>query len=550
MLVAVPGMNSGLAIGGPAASLGELQSLAVDGPRLQSGMVSLSWLPLVGTSSYEVLRGPTAVISSAAVVATNITASQYLDSTPPYGMDLYYWVRAVAGDSGGPWTGPQVARQDVLLWSWSTAGRFTMPVVLTNGVVVFGVNRRSPLSTPPDLGRVYALDRAGALSWEIATGATGLSHPVVTSDDRVLFAIGRDRNHFVWSATASGLDTRETPGVPTTPFLATDDDGTVFLAGQPLGMSTQVRSIDREGTLQWSDGIGSGSVPPRFSIHPDGSLAVGNLGLAVYEVDGRRRWTAGQQNTTWAEPAWVGPNRLMAVNSRQELFAFQADGVALWTNRLARASAPIAGPAVDSKGRSYLTDAGSLLHAIDSDGKRLWQVPMVPPTPFTPVLDQDGRILVGDGGAIAIVEPNGTVLRPLLLPAPASEAPVLTPDGLLLVVVPGQIRAYRHTAGLDTTALWPCARHDARGTSFARAQSAGGVDLTIRVQNGTAILRIAAPPSRVEILMSTDLNNWNLAAEITVGESPVDWTVPSGAATPTYFQARTPMVNTRGSGEE
>lgn len=278
MLVAIPGMNPGLAIGGPSASLGELQSLAVDGPRLQSGMVSLSWLPMEGTSSYEVLRGPTAVISAAAVVATNITTSQYLDSTPPYGLDLYYWVQAVAGDSVGPWTGPRVARQDVLLWSWSTAGRFTMPVVLTNGVVVVGVNRRSPLSTPPDLGRVYALDTAGSLSWEIATGATGLSHPVVTSDDRVLFAIGRDRNYFVWSATASGSDIRETAGVSTTPFLATDDDGTVFLAGQPLGMSTQVRSIDRQGTLQWSDGIGSGSVPPRFSIHPDGLLAVGNLG--------------------------------------------------------------------------------------------------------------------------------------------------------------------------------------------------------------------------------------------------------------------------------
>ncbi|MCW5556794.1 MAG: PQQ-binding-like beta-propeller repeat protein [Verrucomicrobiae bacterium] len=520
--------------------MGEPQRLAVDVPLLESGLVSLSWLPVDGALSYDVLRGVTLDPSAGVIIATHVLEGRFLDTTPPHGVDLFYWVRAVGAESAEPWSGPVVAHQDVLLWSWSSQGRLTLPVVLTNGSVVFGVNQRSPLLNPPDLGSVYALNPDGTLAWHLATGGTSLSHPVVTPDDRVLFAAGFNQDSILWSVNSSGNELRETPHVPSTPFLSVGGDGTVFLAGRPPGMSMQARSLDREGVLRWADGIGDATTPPRFSIHPDGWLALGNLTLTVYETDGSRRWTAGAVNQTWAEPVWTAPDRLLAVHSRQQLIAFSADGVGLWTNRLAQGSAAIAGPAVDSQGRSYVTDLHSELHAIDADGNRLWQVPLVEPTPFTPVLDREGRILVAAGAAIAIQNADGSPHRVLFLPELPSEAPVLTPDGLLLVVVPGQIRAYRHSSGLDTAALWPCSRHDVRGTSAARFDSGGGDDLRlgIRIEEGRTILEISGPPSHVEIFLSTDLDIWTVAAEIEITGSPAEWEIPPTSPSPTYFQAR------------
>ncbi|MBN8248589.1 MAG: hypothetical protein J0L84_14260, partial [Verrucomicrobia bacterium] len=329
----------------PAASPGAPQRLVVGGPLLESGLVSLSWLPVEGAVSYEILRGTDPAEAAAVVIATNVTASPFVDLSPPHAVDLYYRVRAVAGDSVGPWAGPLVTRQDVLLWTRSTAGRFTMPVVFTNGTVVVGVNRRSVLTPPPDLGVVYAIAPQGELVWQRQTGGTGVSHPVITPDERVMLAAGHNWESVLWSATASGDDLKEVPGVLTTPFLSVAADGTIFLAGQPPGMTIQVRSLDSKGTLQWSDGIGMGSTPIRFSVHPDGLLAVGNMGLTVFTPDGHRHWVAGGLNQSWGEPAWAGTDRLMAVNSRQELIAFRADGTPLWTNRIVNALSPIPGPA-------------------------------------------------------------------------------------------------------------------------------------------------------------------------------------------------------------
>ncbi len=523
---------------GPGLSLGEPQQLEVDGPLLESGMVLLSWLPVDGALSYEVRRSLTPDVSAATVMATNIFDRRFLDTVPPPAVDLFYWVRAVVADSAGPWSDPVVTRQEVLLWSWSSPGSLTLPVGLTNGSVVFGVNRRSTLTNPPDLGNVYAVNPDGTVFWQFATGGTALSHPVVTPDDRVLFATGHDGGAFLWSVTSSGHEPRETPEVWARPFLSVGGDGTVFLAGRPTGLSTQARSLDRNGMLRWADGIGDAISPPRFSIHPDGWLALGNLALAVYDTDGRRRWTAGGVNQTWAEPVWTAADRLLAVHSRQQLIAFSADGVGLWTNQLAQGSATIAGPAVDAQGQSYLTDLNSELHAIDADGNRRWQVPLVEPTPFTPVLDRDGRILVAAGSAIAIRNLDGSSHRNLFLPQSPTEAPVLTPDGLLLVVVPGQLRAYRHSAGLDVSARWPCSRHDARGTSAARFDTGGELHLGIRIEEGRAILEIGGPPSQVEILRSTGLDTWTTEAELEIVGSSLEWEIPPTTPSTAYFQAR------------
>ena len=161
----------------------------------------------------------------------------------------------------------------------------------------------------------------------------------------------------------------------------------------------------------------------------------------------------------------MAEDRLIAVNSRQELIAFRLDGSPLWTNRIATISGPLAGPAIDTLGTSYLTDSGSVLHAIDANGTERSRVPLPSPTPHVPSLDQEGRILLTTSASITIVNTNGTILQQIHLPSPPTQAPVLTAEGNLLVVLNGQLRTYRHSHGLASDAPWPMTRQNPRGSS-------------------------------------------------------------------------------------
>ncbi|HAB19622.1 MAG TPA: hypothetical protein DCE44_24715 [Verrucomicrobiales bacterium] len=60
---------------------------------------------------------------------------------------------------------------------------------------------------------------------------------------------------------------------------------------------------------------------------------------------------------------------------------------------------------------------------------------------------------------------DGTIVRQLPLPAMPTQPPVLTPDGVLLLVAANQLRAFRVSEGLDTDAPWPMNRRDLRGSS-------------------------------------------------------------------------------------
>lgn len=520
-------------------SLTAPQGVAVDPAKLDSGIVSLTWTAVPDALSYDVFRGTNAELATADRIATNVPAPQFSDFNPPPGLQLNYWIRATDAVESGPASEPVTARQDTFLWSWTSTGSLTTPVVLTNGWVVVGVNRRGTLVNPPNLGRVYAFGPGGSLEWEFDTKAGGFASPSVTPDNRVLFGLSRGTSTALWSVSSLGSDPRETVGGATGGVLAVSHAGMVYLLGRSVALSLQIQAYDANGTLVWSKGIATGNQAPQFSIRPDGLLAAGtSTSISVFDHSGTQRWVIGAPNQSWSEPVWT-PNHLLAVNSRQELIAIQPDGVPIWTNRVMNGSASIAGPAVDSQGKSYLTDAAARLHAIDSSGQSLWQLQLIGLSSFTPALDTQGQILVATAGGISVVRTNGTLSHTLLLPEAVSQAPVLSEDGILYLVAYGQLRAYRHTAGLDQSAIWPMARRDFRGTS-AVAIPSHTVQLGIRNSGTKTILTITAPPPSVRLESSPDGAAWSLVNEFSTTGDGLDWEVPPGTSSPTLYRATLP----------
>ncbi|MBN8247147.1 MAG: hypothetical protein J0L84_06855, partial [Verrucomicrobia bacterium] len=85
---------------------------------------------------------------------------------------------------------------------------------------------------------------------------------------------------------------------------------------------------------------------------------------------------------------------------------------------------------------------------------------------------------------------------------------------------------------------WPCARGNARGTSEVRLESPAALTLGIRIEGDQVILIVHGPPSRVALLVATELGSWEPETELTLTGVPVEWVVPPGLPPPAYFQAR------------
>lgn len=436
---------------------------------LASGLVTLNWSPVEGAIRYEVLRGVSTDVLTAALVGTNVLGQEvWTDSNAPFGVDLHYWVRSVGENGPGPTGDFVTARQTVLMWTWKFAGRVTAPVVGTNGHVVVGINRAGSLDQPPRLGQIISLNPAGAESWSFDPATSGVSNPAIDEAGRIHIAVGRDRQADILTLSSQGQPVRTLPGTAVSSSVAIGNDGSVFCFGRSPQFTPQIEGYSVDGLRVWTGNVSplSGPLVAQAVVQMDGVVLVGNsTGVSAFGPFGQRLWSLGGPNTQWSTPALTSRDRFRVFNSRQELISVRMDGTPEWTNRVAVANGTPVSPVVDRLGRTYVVDAGGVVHAVDDSGTKLWQTPLNVPVTFPPMLDQDGQVLAPVSGVVQFLGPQGEVRRTLFLGDVPIHPPVLTEAGVLLVALKDQIRAYQLSSGLDTQSPWPMARHDPRGTS-------------------------------------------------------------------------------------
>ena len=354
-----------------------------------------------------------------------------------------------------------------LLWHWSASGALTAPVVLTNGHVIVGVNRRGSLDQPPDLGRIFAVEPGGTEAWSQPYATLGLANPTVGPDGRIWVTVNRGGTNLLLALDAEGAVLLETPATAASGTLSVGNDGTVVCLGRSRFLTPQFEVYSPDGVLSWTSNLSpvAGGAPGQYSLQADGTVLVNTVVLTAYEPHGQLRWRLASEGAQWSAPALASDDRVVVLNSLNDLMALQMDGTPLWTNRLAIGRGSPTGPVVDAEGHIFVTDSRSVLHALDAAGNELWQRPLPEPTPYPPLLDRDGHLLVAASGGIMILRKTGEPLEPIILSGQPTQPPVLTEDGQLLVVIASELFAYQAPSGLDTAAPWPMGRHDPRGTS-------------------------------------------------------------------------------------
>jgi len=236
-----------------------------------------------------------------------------------------------------------------------------------------GFNRsgQSPFNTSDNQGQVY---------WRVGFSNRALieqASPVIGSDDTIYLSDGNSiyaltpQGKTKWTVTNSTIDER-TPGWWTLfcPRLSVSNESIIYVSFAKFNdtvLTYWLLAIGPEGKPLW--------------LYPTVSLAQGAPAIAS---DGTIVFTTSQ----------------IRDEEQQFLYALDPNGSLRWRMEL---SIPFsfASPAMDPHDTIYLTAQGDrldrgVLQAVRVDGTKSWSVELDATSSCTPVVTDDGRILVGD----------------------------------------------------------------------------------------------------------------------------------------------------------
>ena len=361
-----------------------------------------------------------------------------------------------------------------LLWEFAPNGSVTHPAIADDGTIYF----------TSALGRVYALDSAGSLKWEVQLPDThgfrsapivGADSSIYVSSQRNLYAI-KDDGTLLWSYPAGNLsavgkdrslylsfandiialnpDGSEKwkssmfyPGSS----LITDSDGTIYFAGSPRNRSStySLFALDEKGTVLRNMPVESdGFTSPIVS-------SIGNNGT-VYGAHGIHY---------------------------SDLCAIKQTGAKKWQVLV---NSGISGPAIGADGTLYVgtynqEDSGSLgyFYALNSDGTEKWKISMFLFSTF-PAVAEDGTIYTTSGDSLIAVNENGSRRWQFTPGARLLSPPSIASDGTLYfssgvdgpLTVPSEVKFYavKGSSGLADSP-WPKYRGNAKNTNSAQPSS-------------------------------------------------------------------------------
>ncbi|MFO0875399.1 MAG: hypothetical protein U0575_15720 [Phycisphaerales bacterium] len=226
------------------------------------GSVIVTWNAVVGATSYAIWRAATTNLGDGSQIAT-VQSSPFEDASPPAGVDLYYWVRAVNPCGPGAFGGPDRGR---------AVTNVPRVAEIPDAVVSCGQPYQSP---PPTLTNAEC---AVPVEWSIVSGPAGLvmaadgsvSWPAPTAGTHTLIIAARNargvgQEQWMVQVTPHPL---QFAAATLAPFAGRCGEEMVLAAPSPVDAACA-------GTIAWS----LEGVPPGVTVGADGR---GPLALALH----------------------------------------------------------------------------------------------------------------------------------------------------------------------------------------------------------------------------------------------------------------------------
>ena len=332
----------------------------------------------------------------------------------------------------------------------TTAWEFSPPQAFV-GQPALGADGTIYAASPT--GFFWAVNPDGTEKWRIE-GLTSRSSPAVASDGTI-YAVTQSPGAL--SALDPAGTVRWTVSFPDIVVVSPTigPDGSVYVAAN----DGVVRAVNADGSIRWATEIpDTRSILGSPTVTPDGStVLVGTTGptgttggLVALSSTGELLWKAEIGDDPVYTPS-IGPDGTIYAGSPRSVAAVSPTGEVLWT----RTGPSIFGYAsVGADGRVYArdVDAGALLALDGATGATIWSAALDGiPTP--PTLTANDRLVVatrnasGDGGALYVLDADGSVISQLALPDVPQTSPILTGDGLVVLAATDFLLAAQQAQG-------------------------------------------------------------------------------------------------------
>ena len=257
-----------------------------------------------------------------------------------------------------------------------------------------------------DANRLVAMRPDGTVDWTLDTEAEADTGITLSRDGgRLYVAAG---SYLLAVALDGSVQWRFRTGSKIYSTPALDDDGTIYVGSQ----DDHLYALDADGFLRWSYRTG-GDVDSSPAIGDRGFIYFGSDDGAVYALDrdGVLRWSRPLGGYVRAPVGLTGTGDVIAsvFGPRPRIVALdQATGDVRWSFaiRLADSSevGTTSGPSIDLDGNIYFGGHDDYLYSVTSRGRLRWVFPAAGDFDASPVLRNDGTLLVGsdDGKLYAL----------------------------------------------------------------------------------------------------------------------------------------------------
>lgn len=228
------------------------------------------------------------------------------------------------------------------------------------------------LYAPNSNGILYALDLDGEIIWEFETEAA------------------------IWA----------------TPVFA---DGRLYVASQDHHLYAVNANT---GDLIWDLDLGASAVSSPV-IDEDGTLYIGTFGSQLFAVDsesGTALWAVETEDWIWGSPQIGSDGMIFVTDFGANLYAVDTTTKSILWDKQVDAGSSITGSALLYDDALFVATRSGVIASYDLQGERLWKEELGEENGEfygTPVVTNDGTILIGAVGAENIIYAYDTNLEPL-----------------------------------------------------------------------------------------------------------------------------------------
>ena len=264
-------------------------------------------------------------------------------------------------------------------------------------------------------GKLKAFDSEGNEKWEFQNDGSTHITPSVGIDGTVAFYSGNYKKMIALNPDGSKKFETTLPGSPyRDPEV--DDKGNIYFRTEK-----QLNKINNKGELEWSRKIVKGA---GFLMTPEGKILVPYKGeIACIDESQKMLWTYNPKGPIDASPAFGSNGKMMMVEKGHFKILDKDGKISADTKIENEARGDVL---VDDKDNSYF--GGKTLHAMDPDGKKLWEYDAGGYINRAPAITQDGTVIAATQQDIFAIK-DGKLLWKTPVDDPDVQEIFVSPDG-------------------------------------------------------------------------------------------------------------------------